>query len=62
MGEIRINKLIKKYNIGLDTLVEFLKKQGVEIEEGNPNAKVSEEHIPMLDRQFAKDQAMREAA
>ena len=62
MGEIRINKLIKKYNIGLDTLVEFLKKQGVEIEEGNPNAKVSEEHIPMLDRQFAKDLAMREAA
>ncbi len=62
MGEIRINRLIKKYNIGLDTLVEFLKKQGVEIEEGNPNAKVSEEHIPMLDRQFAKDLAMREAA
>ena len=62
MAEIRINKLIKKYNIGLDTLVDFLRKQGVEIEEGNPNAKVSEEYVPMLDRQFAKDQAMREAA
>ena len=62
MAEIRINKLIKKYNIGLDTLVDFLKKQGAEVEEGNPNAKVSDEYIPALDRQFAKDQAMREAA
>jgi translation initiation factor IF-2 len=62
MAEIRINKLIKKYNIGLDILVDFLKKQGAEVEEGNPNAKVSDEFIPALDRQFAKDQAMREAA
>ena len=62
MAEIRINKLIKKYNIGLDILVDFLKKQGAEVEEGNPNAKVSDEYIPALDRQFAKDQAMREAA
>ncbi len=62
MAEIRINKLIKKYNIGLDILVDFLKKQGAEVEDGNPNAKVSDEYIPALDRQFAKDQAMREAA
>ncbi len=62
MAEIRINKLIKKYNIGLDILVDFLKKQGAEVEEGNPNAKVSDEYLPALDRQFAKDRAMREAA
>ncbi len=62
MAEIRINKLIKKYNIGLDILVDFLKKQGAEVEEGNPNAKVSDEYLPVLDRQFAKDRAMREAA
>ena len=61
MAEIRINKLIKKYNIGLQELVEFLQKQGAQIEM-NPNAKVSEDFIPALDRQFSKDLAMKEAS
>ena len=41
MSEIRLNKLVKKYNIGLGILVDFLAKQGVEVE-ANPNAKVEE--------------------
>ena len=61
MAEIRINKLIKKYNIGLQELVEFLQKQGAQIEM-NPNAKVSEDFVPALDRQFSKDLAMKEAS
>ena len=61
MAEIRLNKLIKKYNIGLKELVDFLQKQGADIEM-NPNAKVSEEFVPALDRQFSKDLAMKEAS
>ena len=61
MAEIRLNKLIKKYNIGLKELVEFLQKQGADIDM-NPNAKVSEEFVPALDRQFSKDLAMKEAS
>ena len=40
MAEIRISKLAKEFNIGLSTVIEFLQKNGVSVEEGNPNAKV----------------------
>ena len=54
MAEIRLNKLIKQYNIGLGNLVEFLRKQGAEVEE-NPNAKISDEFLPAIQKQFGKD-------
>ncbi len=61
MAEIRLNKLIKKYNIGLQTLVDFLQSKGVEVE-ANPNAKVSDEYEPALDKQFGKDLEAKQAA
>ena len=61
MAEIRINKLIKKYNVGLQELVEFLQKLGAQVD-ANPNAKVSDEYIPALDKQYSKDLAMKEAS
>ena len=54
MAEIRLNKLLKQFNIGLGDLVEFLQKQGVEID-ANPNAKISEEYLPLIRKQFEKD-------
>ena len=62
MAEIRINKLLRQYNIGLQDLVSFLRKQGAEVEDDNPNAKVSDEYLPALDKQFGKDLEMKEAA
>ena len=62
MAEIRISKLLKQFNIGLGDLVDFLRKKGVEIDE-NPNAKVSDEYLPELHKQFGKDkEAMEQAA
>ena len=61
MAEIRINKLIKKYNVGLQELVEFLQKLGAQVD-ANPNAKVSDEYVPALDKQYSKDLAMKEAS
>ncbi|MBQ9462027.1 MAG: translation initiation factor IF-2, partial [Bacteroidales bacterium] len=62
MAEIRISKLIKQFNIGLGDLVEFLRKKGVEVDE-NPNAKVSDEFLPELHKQFGKDkEALEQAA
>ena len=61
MGETRLNKLIRKYNVGLSNLVEFLKKKGIEVEE-NPNAKVSDEIVPLLEKEFGKDLEAKEAA
>jgi len=62
MAEIRISKLLKQFNIGLGDLVEFLRKKGVEVDE-NPNAKVSDEYLPELQKQFGKDkEALEQAA
>ncbi len=61
MAEIRINKIIRQYNIGLQDLVNFLKKQGADIDE-NPNAKISEDYLPAIAKQFGKDLAMKEAS
>ena len=61
MADIRISKLLRQFNIGLDDLVGFLQKQGVEVE-ANPNAKVSEEYLPVLNKQFGKDLELKQAA
>ena len=62
MAEIRLSKLIKQFNIGLDTLVEFLNSKGAGIEDANPNLKVSEEFLPELHKKFGKDMELKEQA
>ena len=62
MAEIRLNKLIKQFNIGLDTLVDFLNSKGAGIENANPNMKVSDEYLPDLHKKFGKDLELKEAA
>ncbi|MFA6591724.1 MAG: translation initiation factor IF-2 [Bacteroidales bacterium] len=61
MAEIRLNKLLKQFNIGLQTLVDFLASKGVQVE-NNPNLKISDECIPMLQKQFGKDLELKEAS
>ncbi|MGM9741122.1 MAG: translation initiation factor IF-2, partial [Candidatus Cryptobacteroides sp.] len=55
MAEIRLNKLTKQFNIGLQTLVDFLNGKGAGLESLNPNAKVSDEYLPDLEKAFGKD-------
>ncbi len=62
MAEIRLSKLIKQFNIGLDTLVDFLNSKGAAIEDANPNMKVSDEFLPELHKKFGKDLELKEAA
>ena len=62
MAEIRLSKLIKQFNIGLDTLVDFLNSQGAGIENANPNMKVSDEYMGELHKKFGKDLELKEAA
>ena len=61
MAEIRINKLMRQFNIGLSDLVNFLRKQGADVDE-NPNAKVSDEYLSAIEKQFGKDKDAKEAA
>ena len=62
MAEIRLSKLIKQFNIGLDTLVDFLNSMGAGIEEPSVNTKISDEYLPELHKRFGKDLELREAA
>ena len=62
MAEIRLNKLIKQFNIGLDTLVDFLNSKGAGIEHANPNMKISDEYLPELHARFGKDLSLKKAA
>ncbi|MBQ6015635.1 MAG: translation initiation factor IF-2 [Bacteroidales bacterium] len=54
MAEIRLNKIMRQFNIGLQDIVDFLKTQGADVEE-NPNAKVSDEYMPAIQKQFGAD-------
>ena len=56
---IRINKVIKDFNIGIGTLVEFLKKKGIEVEP-NPGAKITPEAYNLVVKEFGKEQLIKE--
>ena len=54
MAEIRLNKIMKQFNIGLQDIVDFLRTQGAEVDE-NPNFKISDEYLPSIQKQFGAD-------
>lgn len=54
MAEIRLNKLTKQFNIGLQTLVDFLNGKGADLGL-DPNAKISDKYLPELEKAFGKD-------
>ena len=55
---IRLNKVTRNLNVGIATVVEFLKKKGFEVEE-NPNAKISQEQYDALVKAFSKDKDLK---
>jgi len=61
MAEIRLTKIIRTYNIGLQNLVDFLISKGVEVE-ANPNAKISDDLLPQIEKQFGKDLELKQAS
>ncbi len=56
---IRISKVVKELNIGISTLVEFLKKKGFEVE-SSPNAKISSEEYNLALKEFGKELTLKE--
>ena len=62
MAELRLTKLIRTFNIGLDTLVNFLNSKGadIDIENVNPNMKVSDSFLPELQKKFGRDKAIKD--
>ena len=59
MAEIRLSKLTRQFNIGLQTLVDFLKEKGAEVEM-NPNAKISDSYLPAIEAKFGEEQKLKQ--
>lgn len=55
---IRLNKVTRDLNVGIQTVVEFLKKKGHQIE-ANPNTKITEEQYAELVKEFSTDKNLR---
>lgn len=51
----RLLAAAKEFNIGKDTLVEYLIGKGFDINASNPNTKLTEEMYDALQREFAQD-------
>lgn len=58
-GTVRINKVLKDFNIGLSTLAEFLKKKGI-TDEINPTSKISAATFDLIAKEFGKEQLIKE--
>jgi translation initiation factor IF-2 len=58
----QISKVAKDLNVGVNTAVEFLRKHNIEVDEGNPNARIDSEAVELLKREFSKDKDVKEEA
>ena len=59
---IRLSKVTKECNVGLQTAVEFLNKKGFSDIEMNPNTKISDEQYDLLLKEFKLDKGLRSEA
>jgi translation initiation factor IF-2 len=55
----RLSKVAKEFNIGLQTIVDFLSKKGHQIEM-NPNAKITPEMFDLLVKEFSTEKNAKE--
>lgn len=57
----KLSKVAKSLNVGINNLVEFLQKKGVDID-NNPNARIDDEQYSLLLEEFDKDKKLRKKA
>lgn len=53
--ETRLNKVAKELSVGVNTIVDFLKKKGYDVD-SNPNSKITAKQYELLQREYASDQ------
>ena len=58
---IRLSKVIKEFNVGLQTVVDFLSKKGHEVEAA-PNTKITDEQYDLLSKEFSSDVSLKNEA
>ncbi len=55
-NSVRLNKVIREFNISLDRVVEFLSSKGHEIDP-RPTSKISDEQYSLLTQEFSSDRS-----
>ncbi len=58
---IRLNKVIRELNVGIDTIVAYLHENGVDIK-ADPNEKIDDEQYAILKKKFGADKDLRKEA
>ncbi len=61
MASFRLNKVAKDFNVGIQTIVDYLAKKGHQVEQ-NPNTKISEEQYELLAAAFQSERKVKEEA
>ncbi len=56
---MRLNKIAKDFNVGVQTLIEFLVKRTGETGDLNPMTNISDEQYELLCREFSKDKSVK---
>ena len=54
----KIGKIASELNLGRNTVVEFLRKHNIEVED-NPNARIDEDAVELLRKEFSQDKAVK---
>ena len=52
---VRLNKALKEFNVGINTVAEFLQKKGMALQDATPNAKITDEQYNLLVKEFGED-------
>ncbi len=55
---IRLSKVVKEFNVGLSTIVEFLDKKGFSVE-SDPNAKIDTNAYQLLEKEYKADSSLK---
>lgn len=59
MAGKRIGKIAQEFNVGINTIVDFLTKKGYNDEPLSVNSKVSDEAYELLEKEFKKDKTIK---
>ena len=59
---IRLNKAIKEFGVGLQSITELLKEKGAPVPSNDPNQKLDEKQYELLKKAFSADKTLRDKA
>ena len=51
----KISKAAKDFNVSISTVIDFLQKKGITVEEGNPNARIDDNAYEILAKEYSPD-------